>query len=158
MKTQQKMIVNLGVLDGIKEHLSEGTYVKVGVLGDSASRTGDTTINNVELGVIHELGSVTKNIPPRSFLRMPLQAKSDQLTKFIGSKKSMDMILKGNVNGALAMLGAYAESWIQSAFASRGFGQWKPNSPITIARKGSSAPLIDTGELRRSVSSEVVTP
>jgi hypothetical protein len=30
-----------------------------------------------------------------------------------------------------------------------------PNSPITIARKGSSKPLIDSGQLRQSISFEV---
>ena len=31
-------------------------------------------------------------------------------------------------------------------------GPWTPNSPVTIARKGSSRPLIDTGELRASIT------
>ena len=32
-----------------------------------------------------------------------------------------------------------------------------PNSPATIAAKGSSNPLIDTGKLRQSVSYEVIS-
>ena len=29
---------------------------------------------------------------------------------------------------------------------------WPPNSPRTIAKKGSDVPLIDTGELRKSIT------
>lgn len=37
---------------------------------------------------------------------------------------------------------------------SRGDGEWPPNSPATIARKGSDAPMIDTGQLRSSIRPE----
>jgi len=30
-----------------------------------------------------------------------------------------------------------------------------PNSPVTVARKGSATPLIDTGQLRSSIRSKV---
>lgn len=33
---------------------------------------------------------------------------------------------------------------------------WPPNAPSTIAQKGSDRPLIDTGELRKSVAYVVV--
>lgn len=29
---------------------------------------------------------------------------------------------------------------------------WAPNSPVTIALKGSERPLVDTGELRKSIT------
>ena len=37
---------------------------------------------------------------------------------------------------------------------SRGDGDWAPNAPSTIARKGSDAPMIDTGQLRSSIRGE----
>ena len=35
-------------------------------------------------------------------------------------------------------------------------GNWVPNAPATIRRKGSDRPLIDTGQLVNSVEYEVV--
>ena len=31
-------------------------------------------------------------------------------------------------------------------------GNWKPNAPLTIELKGSSHPLIDTGQMRQSIT------
>jgi len=52
-------------------------------------------------------------------------------------------------------VGIKAEAIIQEAFASGGFGTWADLEEQTIRRKGSSSKLIDKGELRKSVSSEV---
>ena len=45
---------------------------------------------------------------------------------------------------------------INDAFESGGFGEWAPLKPETIRRKGSDKILIDTGDLRRSISYEVM--
>ncbi len=156
MSEKNEIKFDVAVLDGLVKQLSKESYVKVGILAGANPRTGDDGISNVEIGVVQELGSFTHNIPPRSFLRMPLQQKSPDIVKFAGSKKIMDLMLAGRQKGALALLGVYAEAIVQSAFASRGFGQWAPNAPATIKRKGSDRPLVDTSQLRRSISSEAV--
>jgi hypothetical protein len=156
MSKNNNVSINLAVLDQIKDHLTAGSYVKVGILGANAVRQEGDGASNVDIGITQEFGSFSKNIPPRSFLRMPIQTKQKQILAFVGSKKVMDCLLSGKVERGLAFIGMYAESWVQSAFASRGFGKWKPNAPATIRRKGSDKPLIDTAELRRSISSEVV--
>lgn len=156
MTKANSVSMNLAVLDKIRDHITAGSYVKVGVLGADAMRTDGEGASNVDIAITQEFGSISKNIPPRSFLRMPIQQKEKQIRAFVASKKVMDCLLSGKVERGMAFVGIYAESWIQSAFVSRGFGKWKPNAPSTIKRKGSDKPLIDTGELRRAISSEVI--
>ena len=66
------------------------------------------------------------------------------------------MIMAGGMRGALKTLGVVAEGTIQKAFATGGWGEWPKLSPVTIRRKKSSKILIDTSQLRRSISSRVV--
>jgi phage gpG-like protein len=156
MKITSKVTLNLKGFEELRRGLNRGEYVKVGVLGSyKASRKGDT-ITNPELAVIHEFGAASANIPPRSFIRMPIQSHRKEILNYAASADVRGLLLKGEKKKALGKLGVFAENIIQKAFDTAGFGQWAPNSPRTIAAKGSSHPLVDTGALRRSVTSKVV--
>lgn len=143
-------------LDKIRASIPPEMAIRVGVLGEKASREGDSTLNNAEIGIIQEFGSISGKIPPRSWLRMPIETHIGQIAQFMGSTKILNMILAGKAIQAFELVGVYAEGWVKSAFATSGFGSWKPNSPYTIDKKGSAKPLIDSSQLRRSVTSEVV--
>lgn len=151
--------------------------VKVGVLGSKASRKFDieravvsrhdgkdqrvavkrpAAMNNAELGAIHEFGSVIHNLPSRSFLRMPLIWKLPIALKNQSPERWTRLLVKRGILAWLDVLGAVALSIIQAAFASGGFGRWQPLKAFTIRRKGSAAILIDTAQLRQSVTAEVV--
>lgn len=95
-------------------------------------------------------------IPPRSWLRMPIETKKDVLMKFMGLTHIKKLFEQGHIYEIMLQLGAKASEIINSAFLSGGFGRWAQNKPSTVAKKGSSAPLIDTGELRRSVAYDAV--
>lgn len=140
-------------LKGLAKIAKKESGVKVGILGSKDNRN-DGSMGNAEIGVIQEFGSLTNNIPPRSFLRMPLQKKKQQLEDALAGMQKE--IVNGEVEKILAKLGLVAENIIGDAFKTKGFGQWAPNKPSTIDRKGSSAPLIDTGQLRRSITSKVI--
>lgn len=128
--------------------------VRLGLFGEKASRSTGGEVTNPELGAIHELGSATRGIPPRSFLRMPLQARAGEIVR--RASRGMDKLLaEGNGKQVLENLGAAAMQAIMAAFKSSGFGTWAPNRPATARRKGSSKPLIDTGALRRAVTWQV---
>lgn len=135
--------------------IKKNPYVKVGVLSNSNSR--DDGNSNATIGLKHEFGSFSERIPRRSFLRFPIEYQAREIvskwTK-IKNKFSKDLV-NGSLKDVMAKLGVLAEIAIQEAFASRGFGQWKPNSYFTIKQKGSASPLIDTAELRKSVTSKV---
>lgn len=134
--------------------------VKVGILGSTNGRTqGEQT--NAEIGFTNEFGKITghKRIPERSFIRMPLKTKFNAKLK---TKKSLTgpelekAIVEGKTEEFATKVGLVAEEVIQEAFATNGFGMWEPNAPMTIELKGSDSPLIDTGQLRRSITSKVI--
>ena len=143
--------------------ISHGHVVQVGIMGKKVAREdpGGDGKTNADIGAIHEgalmeMGSVSQRIPVRSFLRMPIRVKYDQIIKQ-ASKGMADLLAEpfGYLK-VLKNLGIACEVAIQEAFATRGFGHWKPNAPSTVKRKHSDAPLIDTGQLRRSITSRVI--
>ncbi len=151
--------VNLDRLKAIEEQLGRRYVARVGILGDkSRMRKGEdqSTLTNAEIGLIQEKGSISRGIPARSFLMMPLTLRFDRYVPTIGMS-IMQGVTTENIKFAYAKMGTLAVSVIDRAFASRGFGQWEPNAPATIARKKSDAPLIDTSQLRKSITSTVVS-
>lgn len=128
--------------------------VDVGIFGKKNGRDkGGQT--NAEIGFRHEFG---KGVPKRSFLRMPIFQYSEDILAAVKKAGALKKIADGKMIGVLADLGVACEAVILQAFASRGWGSWAPNRPSTVRRKGSDSPLIDTGQLRRSISSAVTTP
>lgn len=89
-------------------------------------------------------------IPERPFMR---NAMRNNQVRYVSIMKSLAKRMLegggGNVQDMLAKLGALAAGDIQAEITSL---QSPPNSPVTIAKKGSSNPLIDTGEMRASVT------
>lgn len=173
MAQQSKLTFDLGKLEDLRKKLGSGMYARVGILGSDSSKTepgSDLTMS--ELGLIQLVGSVANNIRARNWLDMPIRLKKKDLVKSLGSKLVKDKIAKGDIKGVFKIIGIAATAIIQEAFETGGFGLWPPNAPITInggwmkrkdngksffiKGKGSSAPLIDTGEFRRSITSDVV--
>lgn len=91
-------------------------------------------------------------IPPRPFL---LNAMRKNRNKYLEAmKKSARKILRGEVDTRtiLNRLGAVAQGDVQQEIVDL---KSPPNSPTTIKMKGSSNPLIDTGEMRQKVTWKV---
>ena len=101
------------------------------------------------------------HIPARSWLQMPLEKKNELKKKILDSVKSSpeeiaEYILRsGDFESLAIIIGASAVKQIQEAFNTNGFGEWKPNSPLTVAQKGSDKPLVDTSRLKNAVAYEV---
>ncbi len=107
-------------------------------------------------------------IPARSFLRKPIERTSDFLKKVkektdYTNKETIKLaeeFIKEHGNSGLldelataVALSAFEQ--IQEAFDTSGFGEWEPNSPLTISNKGSSKQLEDEGRLRKSITYEI---
>ena len=152
------------IKNAIKE-LSTKISIKVGILGGNGSnpvKGDDDKLGNITmatLGAIHEFGSEKINIPSRSFLQMPIETRfKDELGKNVGFKTALKEL---NVTKLNDEAGVTATVVIDDAFASGGFGSWVPLKEETIRRKTKNgkrgdAILIDTGDLRRSITYEVV--
>jgi phage gpG-like protein len=154
---QTRIVADLSDLENLVKELGSTYVARVGILGAKATQQHEeTTLTNGEVGTIHEFGSISNNIPARSFLRMPLEAKQKDIVQAMAGQQTQSYLEKGQIKNVYRNLGFFAEAFVKQAFASGGFGQWKPNKPATIARKGSDKPLIDSSQLRRSITSDVV--
>lgn len=128
--------------------------VKVGVIKGKADQ------DNINKAIWNEFG--TKGgasgggwggpIPERPFLRNAI--KNNEHSYKIAIGKGAAAILRGETSteAVLDKLGQKAMQDVRKEISSL---KDPPNSPVTIARKGSSKPLIDTGEMRNAVSYEV---
>lgn len=124
----------------------------VGIPSDENSRKESTGITNAELGVIHEFGAPEKGIPERSFMRSTASEESENLGRL--GKTEIKECLEGNTSphDVFATIGAYLQGRIVEKITD---GEFEPNNENTVKRKGSSKPLIDTGQLRASITYEV---
>ena len=102
---------------------------------------------------IHSYGSPLWQVPPRPIIEPALKAHNEELQKEIQKALNQQLTISGGKQQALrqfkkvAMMGQnFARGWFTD-----GRNGWAPNAPSTIARKGSNKPLIDTGEMRKSI-------
>lgn len=139
-----------GLLERIQRSLSGPKKVKVGFPAGKASGVVDRAFFN-EFGTKGGAsgGGWGGPVPERPFLR---NAMRDNRAKYnSGAETAAKAILHGqyDMRAALTKLGIMAQGDIQSEITALSS---PPNSPVTIARKGSSNPLIDTGQMRQSVT------
>jgi hypothetical protein len=156
-----KARVHLGILGGSADRNLPAPKVHFEDFWDkteSGKAAKQTTIgapNNAEIGAAHEFGIVDKNLPARSWLRMPIITELPSALSVTNKDLWHRVIITKGILGALALLGAYAFDVIQLAFDTGGFGHWAALSKRTIARKGSAAILIDTAQMRQAITAEV---
>lgn len=152
---QTKITYNLAGLEKLKEQVGDIYRARVGILGGKVERDKGP-IDNVTLGIIQMFGSQSRGIPPRDFLLLPIETKRREIVKAMSAPMVLAAIQNGDIKCVFELLGASALAAVQEAFETHGFGQWAPNAPSTIRQKGSDSPLIDDGELRRAITSDVV--
>lgn len=127
---------------------------KVGILEAAGNHqtTGDSgeVLTVAAVAAVHEFGSV--NVPERSFLRAGLDEGratiADGITTLTG--RVVDGMAPRVAVGRLGLLG---QREVQRKLTD---GPFTPLAERTILEKGSSRPLIDTGQMRRAVTFEVV--
>lgn len=127
--------------------------VAVGVLGEKAAdRVTSLTsqrLTNVELGLIHEFGAPKANIPERSFLRSTFTEQREKITKAAAAAAKKIYADEGGFERRLGQIGLYLSAEVKKKIVSK---IAPPNAASTVRQKGSSTPLIDTGQLLDSIS------
>lgn len=116
-----------------------------------------------KLGIHLKASTKVIVIPARSFLTLPLTTQKKRLAKHMvehfGGEgvESIEywIATKGDLQTVAIMMGASAVETIQEAFESSGWGEWAPDSAITIEQKGSALPLVNTGSLRERITYDV---
>lgn len=140
------------ILKALEKALKRIPSVKVGVFQQNNSREDGKT--NAEIGVYHEYG--TKNLPIRSFLRMPLMNHFNQYLENAGAldeETLKNIVDEKSALQFVAKMGFVAEEVVDDAFNTGGFGEW-PSSDMRY--KKNKQTLIETRQLQRSIASEVV--
>ena len=99
-----------------------------------------------EVARIQEYGNI--KIPPRPFFRNAIDNNMQKWLDFLGR----DLVNTSNAEVSYNRLGEMARGDIVESITQL---DTPPNAPKTIARKGSSNPLIDTGFLRANVTFKV---
>lgn len=140
--------------------LGNRSHVNVGILGNiknTRKNEDGAELTNVEIGAIHEFGSPAERIPERSFLRSTMKLNRAAYMRTLRATVR-DRVLQGKATmvQVLNAMGARIANDIKNRIT-QGAGIPPPLSPQTIARKGSSRPLVDTGQLVNSITWAVVT-
>jgi hypothetical protein len=129
---------------------AQQTAVEVGIIGAKAGeeKGAGITVSDVAMWAEYGLGQ-----PQRSWLRGWIEENQSELGALM--RRESVAIAKGQSTKprSLARIGLWIQGGIQQRIAN---GIAPENAPSTIDRKGSSTPLIDTGQLRSSISSRVV--
>lgn len=152
---KQPWVTRVGILGSSEHARKQEKERKVSVTTKSGKhKAGEdkSPITNAAIGALHEYGSLSRNIPRRSWLADPIDEKMPENKLYLEKAylMSLKQVISGSVSGMdvfFKKLGITAEKVIQEAFDTRGFGKWLPLK----WRKGS--PLIDTGQLRKAVTS-----
>ncbi len=158
MPKETEVRIDLDGLENLRAKLGSTYRTRIGILGEKATRANKKgeALNNAQVGLIQMFGTIDGRIPPRDFLIMPIQVGRKDLLGAMNSNAVRTAVENGRYKDVFELLGQAARGVVLQAFASRGYGQWEANKPSTIAKKGSSAPLIDTSQLEGAIDYDVV--
>lgn len=101
---------------------------------------------------VHEFGAPRRNIPQRPFLRPAFDENRAKINAFVDREYQKVLNGQTTVEASLTRLGLYHEAHVKAKITKV---KDPPLKPVTIARKKSSNPLIDTGQMRNTVTSAV---
>lgn len=129
---------------------SEIKAVTVGVHEDETERELDPDFQtNAEIGYLHEFGL---GVPQRSFLREPFDEYRQELTE--KQRLLFRSAATGRIDNSqiMPLLGETAASLLKNNIQDH---IPPPLSPVTVALKNSSTPLIDSGQLINAIDYKV---
>jgi hypothetical protein len=135
-------------LKAIAEAAAGPTVTKIGVLGDKADKAhGDSGLTVGELATIHEFGL---GVPERSFIRAWFDQERPAILEALRAAHKQVLLGKLTPQRAGEVLGMRWAGQVQKFISD---GRVKPElAEATIKAKGSSVPLIDSGQLRSAIT------
>jgi len=137
-------------LRDIRKNLHD-VSVEVGILRGKYKAEGDEPARYVaQVAVQNEYGH--GRIPSRPFMRNSMRKNKKNM------RKQLRRVAKSELKGKspriqIMRLGMMAQNWIRREITDL---RTPPNAPLTIARKRSSNPLIDTGRMRQEIQFRVL--
>ena len=126
------------------------SHLDVGFFGGEKEEKpqGKNELNTPTIAFLNEFGSMCGNIPARPFFRQTL-SQNKHFESDIKTLVSDMLDFKITLKSGYRKVGVKIQGELQAQFTK---GSFVKNSKATIKAKGSSRPLIDSGQLRRAVS------
>ena len=148
-------------LEAILKALKNPPMARVGILStkthspETPPKKGSKpfSLTNAQLGAMHEFGG--PKVKQRSFLKMPITLMLDKRLKKSGILDEANLrklIATRSAANIVRLIAVIAESIVRDAFQTGGFGQWTPSN---MKRKKVQMTLLETQQLRDSITSEV---
>lgn len=108
--------------------------------------TDDKGVDICDIAAWNEVGTI--HIPSRPFLRDSVDNNVDKINAMLKAKKQ-DLLSGASAEQVLKEIGLFQKDLIQETILE---GSFEPNADLTIKRKGSDKPLVDTGRMLQSVN------
>lgn len=130
---------------------AKGVTLTVGVHEEQGAEPAESG-GGITVGEVATINEYGLGVPERSFIRAWADENADTHQDFL--RRAGVEIVKGRLTAtqALDQVGLKMVGEVQTRMAG---GIPPPNAPSTIAKKGSSTPLEDTGQLRSSITHKV---
>lgn len=139
----------------VNRAISKGAKGRAGKKADATSarseehrNAGTEGLTVAALAEIHEFGL---GVPERSFIRAWFDQNQAEISNKLRERFREAALGKITFDVAADQFALWCQASIQKRMAA---GIQPENAPSTVARKGSSKPLIDTGILRSSITAE----
>lgn len=131
---------------------NQGRVVDVGVMGRESSKAYQATQDSAPLTVadVASKNEFGLGVPERSFIRAYVDANRNRI--IVDLREMAKRVIDGQIksfDAGLELIGLKIQREIMERIRS---GIEPPNAQVTIDRKGSSVPLIDTGQLINSIT------
>jgi|SRR6185436_3059624 len=156
----------------LQELITSNRTVHVGIVADPAMSGPDSSAASkkrrdapdagslLKVAAVHEYGYEPKNIPERSYLRSTFNENNEKLFQVF--KKALKM--QGETYGAseaeqvkvFSIVGQWMADKVKAKFTSNSWEALKDPFRGGKNKRGNAKPLIDTGQLRASISYQVV--
>lgn len=134
-------------------------HVRAGVVGSAANEPhGDSGLTNGEMALLHEFGNIESggHIKQRSFVRSTLRDAAVRSAFGRLQAGLVKQVIAGRMSRdhALREMGEWMAARIKERILNH---EIRPeDAPATVAAKGHSVPLLESGQLAESVGFEVV--
>jgi hypothetical protein len=136
----------------IKKDLKEldHSHTKIGI--QQKSDTGNRSLSDmVTIGAVHEFGAPRKNVPMRSFMRTTLDEQRRNIASLQTKVHSSVVSGRISVRTGLAIIGEFVTTKIKKKITDIKFPPLK-NPSRKRTGGGIANPLVDTGQLRASIT------
>lgn len=146
-------IISGGDLPGLRALADRVRAKGRALVGVPAGKAEPDGTSMAEVAAVNEFGSEDGRIPERSFLRAGTRAHVKDLRDVAAPALRRVAEGTGSMTQALEVLGQAGAGGVKRYIAAE--GQFAPNAPSTIAKKGSEHPLIASSQLLQSITSVV---